>query len=249
MADAVQAAVRRADPQDFGRTHGMGADGTPTKVVDDLAERELLKLLEAHGNPWNMLSEEIGFVDNGSSRLLVADPIDGTRNICRGIPFYCIALALGSKTLDDVDVGLVRNLCSGDTFFARKGKGATLNGKPLQCPPFDSVDTVVATTLGKEARPEALSLVTQRYNVRSLGAAALEMCLVANGGLDFYYYGPRKLRVVDIAASTLIVREAGGFVMDIDGTDHLRMNLSLVPRTNLIAANSKEAMDILKVIR
>lgn len=249
LALAVQAAVKEGPFERFGAVARMGADGTDTKFVDDLAERAMLRVLAENGNPWNVLSEEAGFLDFGRDRLLVADPVDGTRNTCRGIPFSCVALALGTKTLDDVDVGLVLNLATGDTFTAIKGQGARLNGRPIRCPPLDTDDTVVATTLGKEARPEALHLVTKRYNVRSLGAAALEMALVASGGLDFYYYGPNKLRIMDIAASTLIVREAGGFVHAIDGSGDLRMDLSLVPRTSLVAAGSREAMDILKVIR
>ena len=238
MADAVMRVVKASPPERFGEELGIGADGTPTKLVDDLAEQEILRILRARKkDKLNLLSEEAGFVDLKGERLLVADPIDGTTNAARGIPFYCVSLGIGRKTLADVDVGLVVNLCTGDRYEAVAGQGATLNGRRIQVRAGAPKEHVWGATMGKGVdafHPPGGGVV------RSFGASALEMCLVASGSLDGYHYPRPILRVIDVAASTLIVREAGGVVLDRAGAD-LDMQLSLVPRFGLTAAPTKES--------
>lgn len=231
LAEAVARVVDQAPFDRFGDELGMGADGTPTKMVDDLAEREILARLREEHAGLDLLSEEAGFVDLGGSRLLVADPIDGTTNAARGIPFYCVSLAIGDETLSDVDAGIVLNLATGDRFEAQRGKGATLNGRRIRVRPEGSGERVYSVGLPKgDAAPPGI--------LRSFGASALEMCLVASGALDAYHFGRPILRVIDVAASTLIVREAGGVVLDRAGND-LDMALSLAPRFGLTAASTR----------
>lgn len=233
MADAVARVVRDSSPERWGEELGVGADGTATKLVDDLAEREILRILRARRTDRiNLLSEEAGFVDLKGDRLLVADPIDGTTNAARGIPFYCVSLAMGRKTLSDVEVGLVQNLCTGERYEAIAGRGATRNGRPIKvrAPGKDHVYAV-----GSTAGP-----LPGQGAMRCFGASALEMCLVAQGGLDGYHYARPILRIIDVAASTLIVREAGGVVLDRAGED-LDLQLSLVPRFGLTAAPTRAA--------
>src|ERR1051325_1302523 len=229
MADAVARVVKETPPERFGVELGMGADGTATKLVNDLAEREILTLLKARKAKLNLLSEEAGYQDHKGDAVLVVDPIDGTTNAVRGIPFYCVSLAVGRESLSDVDVGLVQNLATGDRFEAARGQGATLNGKPIRVK-AEGKDVVVATSgITKAELPAAKSVF------RSFGASALEMCLVGSGALDAYHYNKPMLRVIDVAASTLIVREAGGVVLDRSGKD-LDLPLSLAPRFGLTAA-------------
>lgn len=249
IADAVERVVRGATRADFGRELRMGADGTPTKHVDDIAEREVLRLVEATKEPHvNVLSEECGFLDRGGDLTLVVDPIDGTTNAVRGLPLYCISLALGRKRLSDVHYGLVRNIPTGDTFTARVGAGAFKNGERIRTRPFDPRDAVISPELGVHAKGEALYLASQKYYVRSFGAAALEMCFVADGALDLYYMAREKLRVIDIAASTLIVREAGGRVYNTSG-ENLDMELSLAPRSSVVAVGSDAGLEMMEVFR
>lgn len=249
IADGVTRVVKAGVRGDFGRELGMGADGTPTKLVDDLAEREVLRIVEQTKEPHvNVLSEECGFVDRGGDLTLVVDPIDGTTNASRGLPLYCVSLALGSRRLSDVTLGLVRNIPTGDEYVARRGGGAHRNGERLHSRVFDPADVVVSAELGVHAKREALQLAAKRYYVRSFGAAALEMCFVAEGGLDLYYMAQEKLRVIDIAASALIVRESGGRVLDASGRE-LDMDLSLAPRTSVIAVGSDAALEAVEVLR
>lgn len=229
MADAVARVVRECPPEEFGRELRIGADGTPTKHVDEIAERAILRILETERPGLDLLSEEAGTVRFGGDRILVADPIDGTTNAARGIPFYCVSLAIGRRTLSDVESGLVVNLCTGDRFEAVRGRGATLNGKPIRAK--SEVKGSVFATSAMTDMPHARGIY------RSFGASALEMCLVASGALDGYHYPKPILRVIDVAASTLIVREAGGVVLDRDGKD-LDLALSLDPRFGLTAAAS-----------
>lgn len=246
MADAVAALVLRSPRDDFARSLGIGADGTPTKVVDDMAEKEILRILEEDGAKLDVLSEEAGHIDRGGSATLVIDPIDGTTNAIRGVPLYCVSLAVADGPLSSVRTGLVRNIPTGDVYLGRRKGGAFLNGQRIAARRFDPESAILSPTLGEHARPEALHLAQTRYHVRSLGSAALEMCFVGQGALDLYYFAPEKLRVTDIAASTLIVREAGGLVRNASGKD-LDMATSLAPRSSVVAAGSEETLHMLEV--
>ena len=243
IVDKIARKVKRESKQHFqkmGRTVDIGADGTPTKYIDKIAEEVAIKLLKKSETKANLLSEEVGFLDFGGKYTFVLDPVDGTRNAYRGIPFYAVSLAIGVSKISDVEYGIVKNIPTGDVFAAEKGHGAFLNGKQIQVCDVPSKDMLSSLTLGKNYDRTTLSL-SKKNIVRSLGSASLEMCMVAVGGLDFYVLGNEYLRVIDIAASTLIVREAGGFVKNISGDD-LDMKLTLDGRTSVVAAGSEDVI-------
>jgi fructose-1,6-bisphosphatase/inositol monophosphatase family enzyme len=222
----------------FGKTIGLGADGTPTSYVDKVAEDAAIKILEKSPVRVNLLSEEKGFVDFGGTHMFVLDPVDGTRNAYRGIPFYAVSLAIGTSKISDIEYGIVQNIPTGDLFTAEKNHGAFLNATSIHVCEMPSPEMVSSISLGKNYTPRAGSL-SKKGNVRSLGSASLEMCMVAISALDYYFVGRDILRVVDIAAATLIVREAGGFVKTVDGND-LDMGFNLEDRTSVIAACSEQ---------
>jgi fructose-1,6-bisphosphatase/inositol monophosphatase family enzyme len=228
---------------------GMGADGTPTKLIDDAAEKACIRIVEQQDEKLNILSEECGFLDNSAEYTLVMDPIDGTHNAIRRIPFYSLSLAVGKKKLSDVKYGIVRNLVSGDTYWAEKGKGAFFNDKPLKIKPFEQKDSLFSIYVGRHATPRTYKVANIPRRARAIGCASLEMCLVAQGAFDVYFlnYQPSKyaMRVVDIAASTLILREAGGEVFN-DTYDILDMNFELKARANVIAVGDLKALEYLK---
>ncbi len=221
----------------FGKTIGLGADGTPTSYVDKIAEDVALKLLEKSAVRVNLLSEECGYVDFDGTHVIVLDPVDGTRNAYRGIPFYSVSLAIGTSKVSNIEYGIVQNIPTGDLFIAEKGHGAFLNTTPIHVCEMPSREMVSSISLGKNRTPRAGSL-SKKGNVRSFGSASLEMCMVAISAPDYYFVGRNILRVVDIAAATLIVREAGGFVKTLDGKD-LDMEFNLTDRTSVIAACSE----------
>jgi fructose-1,6-bisphosphatase/inositol monophosphatase family enzyme len=239
--DKIYRKVRRAHSTEFhrfGTNIGIGADGTPTKYVDKLAEDVAIKFIKKADMNVNILSEEAGFLDFGGEYTFVLDPVDGTRNAYRGIPFYSVSLGVGKSRLNDVEYGMVKNIPTGEVFFAERDCGAFLNKKRIGVPDVPAKEILSSITLGKNFDALTLSLAKKGV-VRSLGSASLEMCMVAIGALDFYVIGKEYLRVTDIAASTLIMREAGGVVTDIHG-EELDMSLSLDDRTSVIAACSDE---------
>ena len=221
-----------------GEVVGMGADGTPTLDVDRAVEETIIESTEER---FNLLSEECGYLDRGADWTVIADPVDGTRNMIRGIPFYCTSLALlpGEKDdigLDRVFYGMVLNLALNELFESFRGEGALLNGKTLKGVPSKKVGNLVSLTtreigdLGKRLKG---------WNIRALGAAALEMCYVASGKLDIYYNDGKGLRITDIAASSLILREVGGEIYDLTSSGRLKMGPSLAERAKVLAAREE----------
>jgi len=224
---------------------GMGADGTPTCRIDQVAEESLLRLLDERNVPLNVLSEEAGFIDRGFERTLVMDPVDGTYNALMGIPFYSVSLAVCTRTMNDATHGIVRNLVTGDTFYAEKGKGATWNGRPIRVRSCDMGSSVLFVYLGKFSSSATNAVVHKARRTRSMGCSSLEMCLVAAGLADGFYLNSevyeRSLRVVDIAASALILREAGGELYDMK-SNILDMELDLKVRANCLAVGDSAVM-------
>jgi len=152
IVDKIARKVKRESKQHFqkmGRTVDIGADGTPTKYIDKIAEDVAIKLLKKSETKVNLLSEEAGFLDFGGKYTFVLDPVDGTRNAYRGIPFYAVSLAIGTSKISDVEYGIVKNIPTGDVFVAEKGHGAFLNGKQIQVCDVPSKDMVSSLTLGK----------------------------------------------------------------------------------------------------
>jgi fructose-1,6-bisphosphatase/inositol monophosphatase family enzyme len=189
--------------------------------------------------PLNVLSEEAGVIDRGYDRTLVMDPVDGTYNALMGIPFYSVSLAVCTKSMNDATHGIVQNLVTGDRFYAEKGKGATWNGRPNHVRDCDRDSSVLFVYLGKYSAATANGVLRKARRTRSMGCSSLEMCLVAAGLADGFYLHSevyqRALRVVDIAASSLILREAGGELYDLQG-NVLDMSLDLEVRANCLAA-------------
>ena len=248
LARAVQHAVDtlRGDP---GEILSRGADGAPSSRLDRVAEAAVLERLKTSEARVDVLSEEAGFIHRGGECLLVLDPVDGTHNALRGVPAFSVSLALGHDRLSGIEEGLVRDLVSGATYHAAKGEGATLNGKPIRVKPFDPRDTLFSVYLGTNAEPDSARAAGKARRVRNLGAASLDLCLVARGAADVYYMHSReqrlKLRACDIAAGTLIVREAGGLVLDLAGRD-LDIPLTTDAHTDLVAVGDRKAWEAIQ---
>ncbi|MEM0448909.1 MAG: inositol monophosphatase family protein [Methanomassiliicoccales archaeon] len=235
----------RSLPQGFDRGEeiGRGADGSPTCAIDKVAEDVILDYVESNDLPYNVLSEEAGWVDRGKDRTLVVDPIDGTYNAIMGIPFYSVSLAIGNRSLLGVEEGLVQNLVTGDIYYAKKGRGATFNGEPIHTRKFDSRRSVFLVYLGKYSSASNFNFAKRGMRARAMGCASLEMCILAQGRADAFFMDcevyERSIRVVDIAASALILREAGGEILDMNDRP-LDMEFDLKARSNFIAYGDEE---------
>ena len=217
---------------------GRGASGSATSKIDKFAEDAILGYLDSEGVKLNVLSEEAGMIDRGAKETLVVDPIDGTLNCTRGIPFFSVSLAVCNKSMSDCSSALVKNLSSGDTYFARRGGGAELNGHRIGVSKYNRDDAVFIMFDGVDVAPETQQVKKHASRVRTMGCASLEMCLVAQGSVQAHYMNctrfNRMIRVIDIAASCLILREAGGEVVDMEG-EKLDMALDLQDRKNFLA--------------
>jgi myo-inositol-1(or 4)-monophosphatase len=229
-----------------GETVTMGADGTPTKMIDIAAEEKVIEILKDAGKPVTLVSEEIGELKIGkgpSKAIFVVDPLDGTTNALKNIPFYGISIAiadpslkpLNSLTLQDIEIGFVKNIATGDLYEAVKGKGANLNGANI-IP--SSKEDIAGSLIGayiRGAMDEMNKICKTVQRIRLLGSVAIELCYVADGTYEAFLDIRGNLRVVDIAAAKLIVEEAGGIITNEHGKS-LNNKLNVIERTSVIAA-------------
>lgn len=238
---ASEAWAKVADRSDRHDKVGLGAGGNLTSKADLELEQAIVAKATELG--LSILSEEAGFVDNQSDLVAVVDPLDGSRNAGRGIPFHCTSVAIGPRggTLKTLLAGAVRNLVTGDTYTVAAGKGSFANGKPAVRQPFHDDEVMVGVIADYSDTEIAEAHAKPDHHIRDLGSAALEMCLVGTGAMDAFVVRKPWLRVVDIAAATLFVREAGGAVHDpLTGLD-LDTPFSMSARTGVLASHSPDA--------
>src|SRR3712207_4609694 len=164
-----------------------------------------------------MLAEEGGEVEGQGDVRWIVDPLDGTTNYAHGLPVFCTSIALERD--GEVILGVVHDPMAGATYTAERGSGATLNGEHIVVSDTDEpIRALLATGFpyDREDMPASLDLfgrfAMRTQSMRRLGSAALDLCYVATGRLDGYY--ERGIKAWDIAAGTLILREAGGKVID-----------------------------------
>ncbi|MCL2890542.1 MAG: NAD(+)/NADH kinase [Methanomassiliicoccaceae archaeon] len=249
----IAAKVREAidlipDAKTRGEEICMGCDGTPTTQIDKVAENIVLHYIQSDNIKLNVLSEEIGFVDNGADETLILDPIDGTTNSVIGVPMYTVSMAIGKRSLKGIHTAYLENLVTGDKYTAEKGKGAYLNGKRIHTKKLSDPDRLLMMIyLGNGAHPDSFALAKRVKSSRAYGCASLEMALVATGMADGFLMNAdnnrRSIRVIDIAASYLILKEAGGEIYNLDGTE-FDMPFDLEQRSNFLAAANKDIFDI-----
>ena len=250
--DAVHAYATTAER---GVETGRGEGGDTAYVIDRAAEDAVFAEIEALGVPVLAVSEERGEVQiaGGSEMRIVIDPVDGSLNAKRGLPFACVSIAVASgPRMGDVEVGWVAELDPrisvgdeprpGRDWWALKGEGAFRDGEPL--PPLQPGPLEV---LGIEtARPELVAAAApaiqavQARRIRALGSVAMTLCLVAAGQLDGML-SLRPIRSVDAAAAQLLVTEAGGAVAFPAADD-----LSLEMRSPVLAARDQELLEHLR---
>ncbi|MFT6292198.1 MAG: myo-inositol-1(or 4)-monophosphatase [Ilumatobacter sp.] len=208
--NAYAHAMATLDGIERRRTVGPGADGTETYLLDVIVERPILDVLDAARV--NVLSEEVGWIDRGSAVTIVMDPVDGTANAAAGIPICGFAAA---AVIDDrVEFARVEWFDVRRTWTAVRGKRSA--GVSMQA----SLDGASLSMLRPRAttRPAWHELADRADRIRVLGASVLEAGLVADGSIDaFCDPGGDVHRIVDVAATSLIVENAGGHVCDVWG--------------------------------
>lgn len=236
-AEAIQHAVSGLiGKPEAGEILRIGADGTPTERIDEVAENAALRVLEKSNMSMRLVSEELGdkIIGRKPELTVVLDPIDGTFNAVHNIPFFCVPIAIGSADLSDIKYGYVKNLVNNDIYTAEKGKGAFLNGRRIHA---SSCSELSKLSVISYSHLPAININNHKMRrVRVFGCAALELCYVAQGIFDAFIDMRSMLRVTDMAAGKLIVEEAGGKVTDEKGKP-LSTPLNVKQRVNVIASN------------
>ena len=227
---------------DRGAETGRGEGGDIALVIDRAAEDAIFAELEALGLPLTAISEERGHVElaGGGPVHVVIDPVDGSLNAKRGLPFACVSIAVASgPTMDEVEFGYVGELEGPGEWWARAGEGA-FDGDVA-----DSTGSTPARSRSSASRPRARGGRGRRARDRRargqagprLGSVAATLGLVADGRFDAML-SLRPVRSVDAAAGQLIVREAGGAVAFPEAGDGAAP-LSLDMRSRVLAARDE----------
>ena len=223
-----------------GKSVGVGAAGDRTIYADKKAEDELLKAL-GRVKGVRVLSEEAGDAGDPEGRTLaIVDPLDGSSNFERGIPFYCTSVAVvEGRRLEDVRAAVVRDLVSGDAFAAVKGGGARKNGKPIETSRVTDLSAAVVGADLSRSSPDLVSglgpLIGAVKRQVHLGANALEICYVADGRTDAFVDLRGRIRITDFAGAYLIAKEAGAVITDGSG-GRLDPPLDLEHRFSFVAS-------------
>ncbi len=233
---------------------GQGAGGDITMKVDADAERSIMDLVKGQVDDVRFVTEEAGVVGRaGAAWTVVIDPIDGSMNYARGLPFYCTSIAvLDGPTLEEARYGLVRNLITEETYFAERGAGAERDGTPIRTSRAKKLsDACVGIDMSKAPRAAVERLVPLIAGVRKpahFGANALEQAFLADGKVDAFVDIRDRMRVVDFAAGYLIAKEAGAVMSDPVGGP-VNTKVSLDEKFNVVAScNSTIQERILKLL-
>jgi myo-inositol-1(or 4)-monophosphatase len=194
-----------------------------------------------------LAEEEGGIVAGASEALWIVDPLDGTTNFAHGFPFVCVSIALALS--NELTVGVVYNPVMNELFFASKGKGAFLNHRPIGVSQQTSLKQSLLGTgfsynlapIKKEVINRFSAFLSASQGIRRPGSAALDLCYVGSGVFDGFW--EQDLQPWDVAAGTVIVREAGGSVTDFSGAS-LDVN-----KKEILASNGlihQQMLDLLK---
>jgi len=182
------------------------------------------------------LGEEGGQENEAEYRWIV-DPIDGTVNFAHGFPFYAVSIAL--EVRGELELGVVLDSSRDELFWARRGQGAFLNGRPIEVSQTSElIGSLLATGFPYDVKKDRENLtyfervLEKGLTVRRPGAAALDLCYVAAGRLDGFW--EVKLKPWDVAGALVVLREAGAVVTGMEGEEYRLGNRYIVASNGLI---------------
>ena len=255
LLNVMTAAARKAArslKRDFGEVEklqvSLKGPANFVTAADKRAEEILYAELTKARPGYGFLGEEGGVREGtDTSHTWIVDPLDGTTNFLHGIPQF--AISIGLEREGTLIAGLILNPVTDELFLAERGKGAFLNDKRIRVAARKNMgEAVLSCGLPHYGRGD-LELFRKEFSaiqdkvagIRRFGAAALDLAFIAAGRFDIYW--ERNLSPWDMAAGTLIVREAGGYVTDLDGNER-----TMEPG-DIIAGNEdmqREVMGLLK---
>ena len=254
LYNVMERAARKAARSlvhDFGEVENLQVSlkgpGDFVSTADLQAERILKAELSKARPDYGFLMEESGAERGDGRHRWIVDPLDGTTNFLHGIPHFAISIALEREK--EIVAGVIYDPMRDEMFYAEKGFGAFVNDRRMRVSARANLtDAVIGTGIPFRERgnhPHYLKLLEavmgHTAGVRRMGAAALDLAYVAAGRFDgFFEIG---LSPWDVAAGLLLVREAGGYVSEIDGgRDALNSG-------NVLAANDRLSAPLGKLLR
>lgn len=215
--------------------------------IDQLVEREIINIIRKAHPDHSILGEETGETP-GNDYLWIIDPIDGTRNFIHGFPHFAVSIAMSHK--GTIQHGVIYDPVRQELFTASRGKGAQLNDRRIRVSKHSKMEECLLGTgfpyrhseTHQKAYVESLqALIPLCGDIRRAGAATLDLAYIACGRLDgFWELG---LKPWDVAAGTLLIKEAGGIVCDNKGGE------DYIKTGNIITGNPKIIKILLKTIR
>jgi myo-inositol-1(or 4)-monophosphatase len=217
--------------RDFGEVENLQVSikgpGEFVSAADKKAEKVLFEELSKGRPGYGFLMEESGEVEGtDKSHRWIIDPLDGTTNFLHGLPVFAISIALERE--GQIVAAVVYNPATDDTYLSERGQGAWFNNRRMRVSARrDMADCLIGCGIphiGKakshaKFKAELATIMARAHNIRRMGAASLDLALVASGRLDAYW--ERDLQCWDIAAGILLVKEAGGYVTDADGGENM----------------------------
>ena len=249
----VQAARKagRALRRDFGEVEklqvSLKGPANFVSAADRKAEATLYAELSKARPGYGFLGEEGGSREGADkTHRWIVDPLDGTTNFLHGIPHFATSIALERD--GTIVAGLVYNPISEDLFVAEKGKGAFLNDRRIRVSARRALgEALIGCPLPHLGRGsvtlnhrELAAIQPQVAGLRRHGSTALDLAYVAAGRFDGYW--DRDIHAWDLAAGIILVREAGGFVNDLDGGD------DMLAKGNVVAGNETIQRELLRTV-
>lgn len=242
LSAAAEAAFRRArrdhDRAALAETVAQGADGTATMRIDAIVEQAVAEAAAALGV--NLLSEELGFVDEGSALTLVVDPVDGSANAAAGVPLACFSATVAVD--GRFSEALTTWLHTGDRWHAVAGEACAYRTSGRT-----ALDGAAVSLLRPHQRNRGpwWRIAERAERIRVLSCSTLDAALVATGAIDAFADALSDThRLVDLAAACVLVPAAGGTV--IDALDRpIELDIDLTRRwSGVVAATPELAEEI-----
>jgi len=232
-------------------TSKRGAGGDITMYIDTLAENTIIDIVKNYRLDLLLISEEVGekYIGNQekaikNKRVLIVDPIDGSNNSVRGIPYCSVSIAYAEGThMRDIVKSVIVNLNTKDVYWAEKGRGSFLNDERINISALGISDKpffeINISPHNIKKNLELLDpIISKFHRIRILGSTALSLCQVASGSLEVFINLRKSNRLVDTAAGFLILKEAGGKFFSFEG-EEIDLELGIDKRFSFIASNAQ----------
>lgn len=251
MAAAADKAARNLR-RDFGEVeHLQVSRKGPADFVseaDRRAEKILFEELQKARPRFGFLMEERGVIKGAQDDTrFIVDPLDGTTNFLHGLPHWAITIAVEER--GEIIAGIVYDVLKDELFWADRGNGAFVNGQRLRVSSRKNLsDSLLATGIPFMGTPDhgpflkqLGAFMSQIAGIRRFGSAALDLAYVAAGRFDGFW--EMNLKPWDMAAGILLIREAGGFVTDLEGGGNI------FETGHILAANTDLHQPMLAIIK